>query len=494
MLFDNFSGKRNLFNKQNSKRAGFLTFSQLFSVYLYVIDKAILKKQFGISYLRPWQELVITRILELRDEGGKVLCILPTGSGKSLCFMYPIAVLERHSILVYPLLSLMNDQAKRLEKASIPFVLMKGGMTRDERNACFKRISEEKRIAIVTNPETLLAMEKRGELKLLSHPALLVIDEAHTAVTWGENFRPSYLELGRLVELLRADSTLAFTATADESITEGIIKHIFSGRIPYTVRDSSDRENIFYHSLKSLSKQKDIQKILAPPSSRPAVIFCRSRKETEYLAGLLNSGCYHAGLTSEERKERERWFLSSSDGVLVSTSAYGMGVDKKNIRTVIHTHLPESVPDFLQESGRGGRDGGRMDSWILWYDEECSPIKDIFTNGKCIRHSLLLHMGEENAEECLGCSACVHDGYRRAGEDEIMAWVKWHPGHTIKGAAKSITTPAFFSRWKNMKGWNGRETEMAIKTLVEEKHLHLFLSRLFCPLSSFMIESGKRSF
>ncbi len=426
---------------------------------------------------------MITRILELESEGnGKILCILPTGSGKSLCFMYPIAMLGKHSILIYPLLSLMNDQAKRFEEAGIPYIALKGGMTSDERKAELRKIKDRTATAIITNPEMLLAMEKRNELRAIKHPSLLVVDEVHTAVTWGEEFRPSYLEIGRLIKALEPGSTLAFTATADERITQGIIEHIFSGERPYTVRDSSDRDNIFYHSLISLSKIADIKAILAPPSSRPAVVFCHSRKETEELASVLGACYYHAGLSTEERKEKEVWFSSSTSGVMTATSAYGMGVDKKNIRTVIHTYLPESVPDFLQEAGRGGRDGGRMDSWVLWYGTEDSPLKPIFMGGKCIRHALLSQMGEESADECLGCSVCVPDSYKRAGEYEIIRWVKWHPGHTIESAARNITTRTIFSKSRSMNTWKKEDAEKAIRTLINEKHLVLFLSRLFCPL------------
>ncbi len=448
-------------------------------------DDREIRKQLGISYLRPYQELTITHILEIAEKGGKgrTLCSLPTGSGKSLCFMYPIAYLKKRSIIVYPLLSLMNDQAERFGKAGIPFYVLKGGMDRAERNHILNSLRKEPDAAVITNPETLINMRERGELPVLYNPELMVIDEAHTAVTWGERFRESYLSLPSIIEEIRPKSVLAFTATMDERIEKGIIRYLFSGITPYIVRSSTDRENIFYHGIESLSKLHDTIKILKAPSSRPAVIFCRSRRRAEETAEKLSQYFpvkhYHAGLGRNEKESIEKWFLASSDGVLSSTSAYGLGVDKKNVRTVIHTYLPESASDFLQESGRGGRDGERMDSYVLFYCNENTPLSSVFRSGNCIRHSLLSMMGEYGeADRCLGCSACVSDGYERAGEREIIRWTRLHPGMKVATASEEMTASGLFRKGK-LKGWSASDAERAIRTLGSEGAIKIIWDRIF---------------
>ena len=450
------------------------------------IDNQFLKERFGISYLRPYQELIISYIMESAEgkAKGDVLGLLPTGSGKSLCFMYPIAKLGCRSVLIYPLLSLMNDQAKRFEKAGIPYEIMRGGLERSERLKRICHIKGDPSVSVITNIETLIAMDEREELKALcTKPLIVVVDEAHTAPMWGESFRESYKRIGEIIEKLKPVMTLAFTATADEAICRGMEKYIFSGRKPYIVHGSSDRENIFYHSVKSLSKLHDIIRILTPESARPAIIFCRSRHLTEEIAKKLQRSFeikhYHAALPRKEKEEKERWFHSSSCGVLASTSAYGMGVDKKDIRTVIHCSLPDDAASFMQESGRGGRDGERMDSYVLYYENETSPISDIFRSGRCIRYSLLRAMGEEREEKmCLSCSSCVPSGYLRAGEKEILSYIRLHPFFRKENVAAALTSRHIFFRSHRLWKWNEEDAAKAIDRLIQERKVKVIFHHL----------------
>ena len=440
------------------------------------IDNDFLKRRFHISYLRPYQELAINYIMDSAcgRASGKILCILPTGGGKSLCFMYPIAKLGRRAVLIYPLLSLMNDQGKRFDEAGIPYETIRGGLERTERARRLRHIKEDKAVSVITNIESLIVMDGKGELDILSKDTLMVvIDEAHTVPEWGESFREAYMKTGEIIRKIRPSLILAFTATADSRICRGIEKYIFSGAIPYTVHASADRENIFYHGVRSLSKVHDAAKILSGPSSRPAVIFCRSRKLTETIAKKLGTQFdiryYHADLPKEEKEEKERWFHTSRDGVLAATSAYGMGVDKKDIRTVIHMSLPDDAASFLQEAGRGGRDGGRMDSYVLYHNEEQSPISHVFRSGKCIRTALLSAMGEERESTmCLACSSCVPDGYRRSGEAEILRYVAWHPFTKPGYAAAALTSRHIFLKSRRLCSWSEREAEEAIRRLISE--------------------------
>ena len=449
------------------------------------IDNSMLKERFGISYPRPYQELIISYIME-GAEGktrGHVLGVLPTGSGKSLCFMYPIAKLRRRAVLIYPLLSLMNDQGKRFEEAGIPFVILRGGLDREERARRLQRIREDDDVSVITNIETLIAMDNRGELGILARDTLMaVVDEAHTAPLWGETFREAYTHIGEILEKISPQLILAFTATADSRIYQGIRKYIFGGNDPYIVHGSIDRENIFYHSVRSLSKIHDIISILAPPSSRPAIIFCRSRRLSEEISGRLKGifpiEHYHAGLPKEEKEEKERWFCSSADGVLAATSAYGMGVDKKNIRTVIHFSLPDDASSFIQESGRGGRDGERMDSYVLYSKNEDSPLSAIFKGKECIRSSLLSLMGEErNGMKCLSCSHCMGDGYTAAGEKEILSFIRHHPLISAESAARALTAKHLLFRRRRLPSWNENEAEHAVEALIAEGRIRKLLAR-----------------
>lgn len=438
------------------------------------IDNILLRNAFRINYLRPYQELVIRRILDDYEDGKRsgILAILPTGGGKSLCFMYPILMLRVKALIIYPLLSLMNDQEARFRAAGIDAIVLRGGLSRDERSSRLKAIREADCCAVITNPETLIAMRERGELAMLRGFPFAIVDEAHTVVTWGGTFREAYNELGALLEALQPGIILAFTATADNAIGKGILSSLFSDRKAYIVHGASDRENIFYHSVRSLSKIHDIMSILMKPERHPAIIFTPSRRLAETTAERLSASfsvmSYHAGMERERKKAIEDWFLASDDGVLAATSAYGMGMDKANIRTVIHYSLPQSASDFLQESGRGGRDGLPTESFVLYHPEETSPIRGIFTSGKCIRKGLLEEMGEDAAPRCLGCSSCVDDGECAAGEKEILRFIKRHPFSSRKSIAHDITSASIPGRRKRLPGWSAEEAGEAIGHLIAE--------------------------
>ena len=405
----------------------------------------MLKERFGVQYLRPYQELIISHILECDENKrkGKILGCLPTGSGKSLCFMYPIAAIRKRTILIYPLLSLMNDQARRFQDAGIPFVMLQGGLEQEEKQKRLRKLLTDTEAAVVTNVETLLAMQNNGTIRIFRNKtSMIVIDEAHTAVTWGESFREAYLSLPEIIESINPEIIVAFTATMNNEIEDGIRKYIFGSEIPYTVHESTDRENIYYHSFPSLSKRADI----------------------------INA----------EKLEKEKWFEDSEDGVLAATSAYGMGVDKKNIRTVIHYSMPSSPSDYLQESGRGGRDGRRMDSYVLWYPEENASLSPIFKGTECIRMSLLKAMNENpEYERCLACNHCRKEETMRAGEKEILRFILFHPGIGIKNAAASITAKHLFFRSSRLCGWTHEEAEHAIRIMISDGMIRKIGNHLF---------------
>lgn len=213
----------------------------------------------------------------------------------------------------------------------------------------------------------------------------------------------------------------------------------------------------------------DLLKIVKTKKLRPAVVFAKTRLETERLSSLLmehgiKSFFYHAGLDKEERKIIEDTFSASSDSVLVATNAYGMGVDKKDIRSVIHTYLPSSAEDFLQESGRGGRDGSEAHSFVLWKEKEEGELKKIFSGGGCIRNGLLRKMGEETEnDKCVGCSFCITSSFIPSGEDEILKEMARHPFRRKKGVIKRLRTPTITNPLPPLRKWTNKEVEDAIE-------------------------------
>jgi ATP-dependent DNA helicase RecQ len=289
------------------------------------IDR-VAKQNFNINYLFPYQRLVISNIIEGQDQ----IVILPTGAGKSLCFSIPAAFLDGPTLIIFPLLALMSDQARRLEETGLGVKILRGGQSKAERDAIFKACTAGKVRFLISNPETLIqdaVIDRLPTLKI-SH---MVIDEAHTVAEWGDSFRPTYLKLREIKEKAKITQLSAFTATASEHIMSRLVEILFEGLTPHIVKAVPDRPNIKYSVHPALSKDHELR-MLIPEIEKPAIIFCRSRTSAEMTAKLLaRSGpdtpakFYHAGLSKEEKADIESWFFDSDDGVLASTCAYGMG-------------------------------------------------------------------------------------------------------------------------------------------------------------------------
>ena len=403
---------------------------------------------FGIQWLYPWQRIVMANILDaakgaaqaeggcadllLEDEDGALrgrqVVILPTGAGKSLCFQAPAMLLPKPTLAVYPLLALMSDQAQRLKKLNIRFALFRGEQTAEERDAELNLLKDESCRIIIANPEVLhnkkiiAAIAERG----LSH---IAIDEAHCVAEWGDTFRPAYLDLKGIIRELRPDAVTAFTATASPAVLERLKEALFDGAA-HLVQSSSDRENISYSVHPCISKDAALITLLAK-EKLPAVVFCGMRKGAERVAGVLIDAFpslsvryYHAGLNKEEKASTERWFSSGGD-VLCATCAFGMGVDIKNIRTVIHYDPPPTVESYVQEAGRAGRDGLASKAILLWSEADkkkiaamtgndarrAAPLVEAAESGCCRRAALLKGLGEPMEEgdakkACAGCDIC----------------------------------------------------------------------------------------
>jgi ATP-dependent DNA helicase RecQ len=388
------------------------------------------KEYFGLSYLFPYQRLTIANILEAaagegedRESLGRQIVILPTGAGKSLCFQLPAMLLPGPTLVLYPILSLMADQERRLKERGFSPVMLRGGQTAEEREELWRRVKSGESRFIIANPEVLLTeriASRLGELGV-SH---LVIDEAHCVSEWGESFRPSYLRIGEIIEAVKGSRpgegrcgggllVTAFTATASAPVLEKIEGYIFGGLGARRIIGNPDRSNIIYSARGSILKDLAVRDFLVK-HERPAIVFCSSRRGTEgmaaFLRNRLSSGglpgelrlgdlpreeirFYHAGLSREEKTEVENWFFASKRGVLTATCAYGMGVDKGDIRTVIHRDVPSSVEAYLQESGRAGRDGLASRAILLWGPEDGKRLKR--TEGEDGRFRALLAYGKD---------------------------------------------------------------------------------------------------
>ena len=343
---------------------------------------SLAKKHFGIDYLFPFQRLAVFNILEaagvpgfapeprtnpvtgepeIPDTRPHQIIILPTGAGKSLCFMLPALLLKGATLVVFPLLSLIADQARRLTEAKMQPGILRGEQSKAEREEVWRGVESGKIKMVLTNPETALSPKVLPKLREqnIQH---LVIDEMHTVSEWGESFRPVYLEIGRLAQEACIPLVTAFTATASPLILEKVKKIVFPGLSPNIITANPDRPNISYRVIPCLSKNHELvnllreekevtlrtlgvqrkkrKKSLASPRTlhgslpgikRPAIVFCSSRTGTELTAALLRRRLredqiyfYHTGLTKEEKAKIEKWFFDSDDGILTATCAYGI--------------------------------------------------------------------------------------------------------------------------------------------------------------------------
>lgn len=448
------------------------------------------QRYFGISMLKPFQILVMQRILE-QDEGAFVrhqLVILPTGTGKSVCFLVPAILCKGITVIVYPLLALMNDQKSKLEAGGISCVVFRGGQTKEQRNAIWDKINSGTKI-VMTTPESLLQKRVLSRLKKY-RISLFVIDEAHVIAQWGQDFRPQYFNLKKAVMEFMPKQVLGFTATASELTMQLIFRQLFPSK-PLVVRGDADRENIVYGVYPTWDRTQAVVDILRT-CEKPAIVFCRTRHETQQVCYdalrdlrdlKIPIKFYHAGLTKPEREMLEKWYISSINGVLVTTCAFGMGIDVRSIRTVIHHKVPATVEEYLQESGRAGRDGKLSVAWVirlLGEKQKSNPVAAIFEGNTCRRQALLSVLGQSKTN-CVGCDVCLNNVQKTVnGAETLERFAGRFPfSFTIEMAAQlvvgteNIAVVDYGGRlnpfYESMKDWNCRRLKIAIKYACDEK-------------------------
>lgn len=402
----------------------------------------ISRELFGIESLMPYQQLVITNIVEGIEEGCEPrdqLVILPTGYGKSLCFMVPGMIFPGLTLVIYPLLSLINDQKRRLCASGIPVIVLQGGEARGQRDQQISYIAAREHGFILTTPESLETPRVKKLIKDLPIRHA-VVDEAHIVSSWGKGFRPAYARLGKTLEGLKISQMTAFTATAAAETIEDIRELLFLGRTTHLIREVPDRPNIFYSAVFSLAKKHELEQLLCSPEiSRPILVFCSRRDTTERLAiefcVRLRSSCcryYHAGMDRQQRDSCESWFAETSEGILFSTTAFGLGVDISGIRTVIHFTCAATTEAFLQESGRAGRDRGPALSIVLFdhedlQDKRISEHMRRYLTGTGCRRDVLLEQFTDTRQPCFGCDCCRGtDSPEAEGSTEILRFIRRH--------------------------------------------------------------------
>lgn len=458
---------------------------------------ALARERFGVAYLFPYQRLVIANVLDAsgEDELTRQVVILPTGFGKSLCFQVPSLMLPGPTLVVYPLLALMEDQRRGLAARGIASSVFRGGMGVDERREAEARVESGEAKIVITNPESLAKGRLLDFLKR-QRVGHLAIDEAHCVSEWGETFRPSYLELGRVIEELAPEAVSAFTATASPTVLAAMASILFGGEGYRLVEGDPDRPNLSYAVLPTLSKPHSLERLLRE-EKRPAIVFCSSRKGAEILAESLRERLateevrfYHAGLERPEKKRIETWFFASETGILATTCAYGLGVDKRNIRTVIHYDIPPSIEAYLQEAGRAGRDGLPSRAVLLAdRDEEASLAREDkpelrarkkalieYARAKngCRREALLALLGTKTENPCSGCDRCdgnARDDYE--GLEEISAFAQANPRRFQRAEAiralrgdKGPRT-AWIPGRGLMSGWRREDASAALEATIQ---------------------------
>jgi ATP-dependent DNA helicase RecQ len=326
---------------------------------------ALLASTFGFPSFRPLQREIVTSILSQRD----VFALMPTGGGKSLCFQLPALLLPGVTVVVSPLIALMKDQVDALRELGVPATFINSSLDQEEISNRQRSLAEGRVKLVYVAPERLMLP---GFLRLLSsiRVSLFAIDEAHCISEWGHDFRPEYRDLQRLRELFPSVPIAAFTATATARVQSDIVSQL-ALRTPAIFRGSFNRSNLFYDVRPKRDAFGDIVRYLNTHPHASGIIYCGSRKETEALAADLTSAGisalpYHAGLTGRQRHDNQEAFVRDRARVIVATIAFGMGIDKPDVRFVIHYDLPRTLENYYQESGRAGRDGDPSDC-ILYY-------------------------------------------------------------------------------------------------------------------------------
>ena len=402
--------------------------------------RRVLAEAFGFAEFRPGQEAVIEALLA----GRNALAVMPTGSGKSLCFQVPALIMDGLTVAVSPLVALMRDQVAALRLAGVAADSINSGNHRAENVAAWKRAAVGKTRLLYMAPERLMTDRMLAALRRLP-VTLFAIDEAHCISQWGPAFRPEYAELCRLRELFPGVPVVALTATADEVTREDIVDKLFGGDVGQFVL-GFDRPNIRLAVEMKREWKRQLVNFVARHEGESGIVYCLSRRKTEETATLLAANGvralpYHAGMEAADREAHQNIFMTEPGVVIVATIAFGMGIDKADVRYVFHTDLPGSVEAYYQEIGRAGRDGAPAAAHMLYgladirmrrqfiEEEDAGPERKRREHKRldallgyceapaCRRVTLLEYFGEV-IEPCGNCDVCLDPSERIDGTED----------------------------------------------------------------------------
>ena len=402
----------------------------------------VLRDVFGFEGFRPGQEAVIEALLR----GRHVLTVMPTGSGKSLCFQIPALVMNGLTVVVSPLVALMQDQVSALKLAGVAADAINSGNTRSENVAAWRRAATGQTRLLYMAPERLMTERMLAALARLP-VGLFAVDEAHCISQWGPAFRPEYEDLCRLRELFPGVPIAALTATADEVTRNDISDQLFGGRVERFVL-GFDRPNIRLAVQMKRDWKRQLRNFVASHEGESGIVYCLSRRKTEEAAAMLAEDgiralAYHAGMEKEERDAHQNVFMTEPGAVIVATIAFGMGIDKADVRYVFHADLPGSVEAYYQEIGRAGRDGAPAEVHMLYglddirmrrqfiEEEDAGPDRRRREHKRldallgyceapaCRRVALLDYFGEEIAP-CGNCDVCLDPSERVDGTEDAQ--------------------------------------------------------------------------
>ena len=406
----------------------------------YHSPEQALKSLFGYDSFRVGQKSVIDNILAGRD----AFAVMPTGAGKSVCYQIPAVLLPGITLVVSPLISLMQDQVQALNEAGVPAAFINSALSEKDYNETIRKAREGLYKIIYIAPERLVT---EGFLALAkSIPVSMVtVDEAHCISQWGQDFRPSYMKIVEFVKMLEKRPIIsAFTATATEAVREDIVCTL-GLQDPFTLVNGFDRENLFFQVDKPKNKEQYILKYISEHGGDSGIIYCATRKNVDNIYELLRSngisvGKYHAGMNAGERKKMQDDFVFDYTSIVVATNAFGMGIDKSNVRFVIHYNMPQSMENYYQEAGRAGRDGLDAKCILLFSPQDIvinrflldhKEMQDIDPEDRdmvrerdterlqvmerycytteCLRSYILKYFGESPEKPCQDCGNCLRE-------------------------------------------------------------------------------------
>ena len=401
----------------------------------------ILKHYFGHDTFRDGQENLIDNI----SNGNDALCIMPTGGGKSICYQIPALMSDGIAIVISPLISLMKDQVTSLNQNGIRAAYINSTLTSAQQSRAIYNAMRGEYKLIYVAPERL---EVPAFLNLCNSIkiSLIAVDEAHCVSQWGHDFRPSYLKIADFISRLDNRPVIsAFTATATDAVKRDIL-NLLGLKNPYQITTGFDRKNLFFAVKRPQRKQKELLAIVSEHKNQSGIIYCATRKNVEKVSGFLNDNgydslIYHAGLSNGIRSKNQDDFINDRCSLIVATNAFGMGIDKPDVRFVVHYNMPKNLENYYQEAGRAGRDGENSDCILLYSpadvhtqrffienndendeltDEQREKIKknDYYklnkmvgycTSTTCLRNYILNYFGEYHTNDCNNCSACLKE-------------------------------------------------------------------------------------